>query len=213
MYVFAVQEMNVPMSQVHWMTRNVASSGAAGALNPTGFPSPRYTRIPIANQGGATHAGSAGAYKHKKPINRLFPFYRPIWFDLNFSLPATNKFTATWMWNQPDVCRPKTVWQAAGSWWELKRAHTFNQLVSCKIWGGTKKIYICYVLYMVCIVFVKMKTKKENRPVFFRTMLLFEDVWKMKKIRGRIPRRKKIRLYSIRKKVFAYSTALRWQCF
>lgn len=115
MYVFAVQEMNVPMSQVHWMTRNVASSGAAGALNPTGFPSPRCTRIPIATQGGATHAGSAGAYKHKKPINRLFPFYRPIWFDLNFSLPATHKFTATWMWNQTDVCRSKRFGRPPGA--------------------------------------------------------------------------------------------------
>lgn len=115
MYVFAVQEMNVPMSQVHWMTRNVASSGAAGALNPTGFPS----RAPPASQsqpkGAPPTRVSSGAYKNTKPINRLFPFHRPIWFSPNFSPPATNKFTATWMWNQRDDCRPNRFGRLPGA--------------------------------------------------------------------------------------------------
>lgn len=34
-----------------------------------------------------------------------------------------------------------------------------------------KKIYICYVLYMVCIVFVKM-----TQTMFYRNTFLYEDV-------------------------------------
>jgi len=36
-----------------------------------------------------------------------------------------------------------------------------------------KKIYICYVLYMVCIVFVKI-----NQTMFYRKTFSYEYVWK-----------------------------------
>ena len=37
-------------------------------------------------------------------------------------------------------------------------------------YGDTKKIYICYVLYMVCIVFVKM-----NQTMFYRKMVYVKE--------------------------------------
>lgn len=78
--------------------------------------------------------------------------------------------------NQPNVCLLKSFdrWESGDCLESESQSAHFNELVSCKIRGEKKKkIYICYVLYMVCIVFVKM-----NRAVFYRTTLLYEDIWK-----------------------------------
>ena len=86
----------------------------------------------------------------------------------------------TWM-NRLDVCLLKsqtllTSEKVMIAWkWASKCVFYFNKLVSCKI-RGKKKIYICYVLYMVCIVFVKI-----NQTMFYRKTFLYEDVWKDRK--------------------------------
>lgn len=92
----------------------------------------------------------------------------------------------------------KLFWQVR-KWWlpESERQSAYSTLTNWfHVRYEEKKIYICYVLYMVCIVFVKI-----NQTMFYRKTFLYEDVWKD----GKDPKEKEIRLYI---KVFAYSTAL-----
>lgn len=188
-----------PNVTVHWMTQYVAYNAAAiwsSRHIKSKFlyygPTQVLSQVPVCSCG----------YKKKVFIvllklvqslrdisNRFSTCYQQIrGFPRNNPHEWIDSMSAKW--NLLTSEKVVIAWKWASKW-----IYYFNKLVSCKIWGK-KKIYICYVLYMVCIVFVKI-----NQTMFYRKTFLYEDVWKD----GRDPTEKEIRLYI---KIFAYSTAL-----
>lgn len=207
---FAVQEMNVPMSQyIEWpITLFIVQlrlvRWAVGTWSPNCFTSLCYSRM---RYGPHTSSEPSSLCSDGYNNNNRFPFIanansitqRHIRY-LSICYQQIRGFPTNIHMNESTRCLLTKLFWHVRKWWlpESERQSAYSTLTNWfhVRYEDKKIIYICYVLYMVCIVFVKM-----NQTMFYRKTFLYEDVWKKRED----PKEKEIRFYI---KVFAYSTAL-----
>lgn len=186
---FAVQEMNVPMSQcIEWpiivqlrlvmMSSRHFKSKIVSLLCVLWAKLPSFWRQRQQQQQTTTtgflllptlvHSKTHQIYFHLLPTN---PRFSDKYIHMNESTRCLLTEISFDECESDDCLKRKSAYSTLTNWFP------------CKI-QGRKKIYICYVLYMVCIVFVKIN---QNR-------VLQEDVLVRgcMKRRGRIPRKKKL---------------------
>lgn len=180
---FAVQEMNVPMSQyiespitllivqlrlVRWpvgtMSPNCFNFSVLFLYAVITDKLPFFWRLPKKHLFPLT--ANAILIKPSK-TNQIY--FHPLQTNPRFSwqIFPLNESTQCLL---TEISFDKWEWCMIAWKWASKCIFYFRKLVSCKI-RVKKKIYICYVLYMVCIVFVKM-----NQTMFYRKTFLYEDV-------------------------------------
>lgn len=151
-----------PDVTVHWMTHYVVYSAAAiGEMSSWHFKSKLFY-FSVCSEPSSLCSDGYNSNQSHFIANTSSTRCISICYKSNKS--EVLRQISTWM-SRLDVCLLKsqtllTSEKVMIAWkWASKCVFYFNKLVSCKI-RGEKKIYICYILYMVCIVFVKINQNR-----------------------------------------------------
>lgn len=188
---FAVQEMNVTV------TRYIVTSAAAiGEMSSWHIKSKLFYFSVLFLYAVITNGPRTGSEPSSLCSDKWFPFianassitqihirYIAICYKQMRGFPSYIHMNESTQWLLTEISN--TFWQVR-KWWlpGSERQSAYSTLTNWfHVRYEEKKFYICYVLYMVCIVFVKI-----NQTMFYRKTFFCEDVWKDR----RIPRKKKL---------------------